>query len=66
MDIRLTLHPKTRTKLLHQCHHAYAVGDLRLGKRIEAILNYAEGDTYAEVGAHMNLSEQSVRNYVQA
>jgi transposase len=66
MDIRLTLHPKTREKLLRQCHQAYAAGDLRLGKRIEAILNYAEGDTYAEIGVHLHLSEPSVRNYVQA
>ena len=66
MDIRLTLHPKTRKMLTARCHNAYALGEVRLGKRIEAILNLAEERSVEEISEHLAVCEQSVRNYAKA
>jgi len=66
MQLRLTLHHKTRQALLRQWHDALALGDRRLVKRVEAILAVAAGESLEQISASLDLCEQSVRNYVQA
>jgi len=66
MRIRLNLEKNTRTGLLERLHQAYTIGQLRLVKRIHALLYIIKGETVAKVAEMMNLSEQSIRNYVKA
>ena len=65
MRIRLSLGKDKRNALLERLHQAYVVGQLRLIKRIHALLYVAEGKSVPEVAEILNLSEQSVRNYVR-
>jgi transposase len=66
MDIRLALHYKTRQALIRRSQDAFALGDMRLAKRIEAILYVAAGDSLELVSGRLRLCTQSVRNYVNA
>jgi transposase len=66
MYLRLTLHPKTRQALMHQWNDALTLGDRRLAKRVEALLAVAAGESLEQASASLDLSEQSVRNYVKA
>ena len=65
MRIRLSLGKDTLNALFERLHRAYASGQLRLIKRIHALLYVIEGKSVAEVAEILNLSEQSVRNYVK-
>ena len=66
MRIRLNLKPADYQKLCERLRRAYAQGQLRLVKRIHALLYILEGKAVAEVSAILGLSEQSVYNYVTA
>ena len=66
MHIRLTLSNTLREQLLLQLHQAYRRGHLRLLKRIHAFLYVSEGKPVSEVMAILQLSQQSVYNYVKA
>jgi transposase len=66
MNIRFTLHPATRKALLQRYRDARALGELRLAKRIEALLYLAEGDSLAEVSNQLAVCEQTLRNYLKA
>jgi len=66
MRIRLSLGKDKRNALLERLHQAYAIGQLRLIKRIHALLYIVEGKSVTEVAEILNLSEQSIRNYVKA
>jgi transposase len=66
MRIRLSLGKDTRDALLERLRQAYAIGQLRLIKRIHALLYIADGKLAATVAEILSLSEQSVRNYVKA
>jgi len=66
MHIRLTLSNTLREQLLLQLHQAYRRGHLRLLKRIHALLYVSEGKPVSEVMAILQLSQQSVYNYVKA
>lgn len=66
MRIRLSLGKDMLNTLLGRLHRAYAIGQLRLIKRIHALLYVIEGKPVAEVAEILDLSEQSVRNYVRA
>jgi transposase len=65
MRIRLSLGKDMLNALLERLHRAYAIGQLRLIKRIHALLYVIEGKSVAEVAEILDLSEQSVRNYVR-
>jgi transposase len=65
MRIRLSLGKDMLNALLERLHRAYAIGQLRLIKRIHALLYVLEGKSVAEVAEILSLSEQSVRNYVK-
>ncbi len=64
MRIRISLKSSHYEKLMEQLHQAYAKGQLRLVKRIHALLYIVDGKTVEEVAATLDLSEQSVYNYV--
>ena len=66
MRIRLSLGKDKKIALLERLHQAYVIGHLRLIKRIHGLLDIADGKSVAQVAETLNLSEQSVRNYVTA
>lgn len=66
MNIRFTLHPATRKALLRRYRDARDLGELRLAKRIEALLCLAEGDSWEDVSDHLAVCEQTLRNYLKA
>jgi transposase len=66
MRIRLSLGKDKMDVLLQRLHQAYAIGQLRLIKRLHALLYIIEGKPVAQIAEILNLSEQSVRNYVIA
>jgi transposase len=66
MRIRLSLGKDTIQALFERLHQAYAIGQLRLIKRIHALLYIGEGKAVSAVAEILSLSEQSVRSYVKA
>jgi transposase len=66
MNIRLSLRKGEREALLKRLHQAYARGELRLIKRIHALLYLIDGKTVAEVADILQLSLQTVYNYITA
>ena len=66
MHIRISLEKGTLTALLDLLRQAYVLGQLRLIKRVHALLYIAEGKAVPEVATILGLSEQSVRNYVKS
>lgn len=65
MHIRISLGRKSWMVLTKRLREAYARGQLRLIKRIHALLYILEGRAIAEVATLLGLSEQTVRNYVK-
>lgn len=66
MRIRLTLTSKQREQLIARLQQAYRRSHLRLVKRIHALLYVLEGKSVAEIVELLDLSAQSVYNYVIA
>lgn len=66
MRIRIRLTNGLRQALVEQLQQAYANGQLRLVKRIHALLYIADGWSIAEVVEVLHLGEQTVRDYVCA
>jgi len=66
MRIRIRLSNSSRKSLVERLHQAYAGGQIRLVKRIHALLALMEGKSVAEVAALLHLGEQTVRDYLQA
>jgi len=66
MRIRISLKSSDCEKLVERLRQAYANGQLRLVKRIHALLYILDGKSIDETAAILNLSEQSVYNYVKA
>ncbi len=60
MQIRIHLKSSYYKQLIERLHHAYANGQVRLVKRIHALLYIVDGKTVEEVAATLDLSEQSV------
>jgi transposase len=60
---RLTRIPFTRKQLYRRLQQAYASGDLRLVKRIHALLALAEGMSVHDVAEMLHVGEQTVRDY---
>jgi transposase len=63
--VSFTLHRSsfTRKQLYRRLQQAYASGDLRLVKRIHAVLAVAEGMSVQDVAEMLHLGEQTVRDY---
>jgi transposase len=63
--VSFTLHLSsfTRKQLYHRLQQAYASGDLRLVKRMHALLALAEGMSVQDVAEMLHLGEQTVRDY---
>jgi len=66
MRIRIRLTASLRQALVARLHSAYQNGQLRLVKRMHALLAIAEGKSVAEVAELLYLGEQTVRDYVCA
>jgi DNA-binding NarL/FixJ family response regulator len=62
--VSFTLHLSsfTRKQLSRRLQQAYASGDLRLVKRIHALLAFAEGMSVRDVAEMLNLGEPTVRD----
>jgi transposase len=63
--VSFTLHLSafTRKQLYRRLQQAYASGDLRLVKRIHALLALAEGMSVHDVAEMLHVGEQTVRDY---
>lgn len=66
MQIRIRIHNSLRKAVLERLKQAYALGSLRLVKRIHALLYLADSKTVAEVAEILHLGEQTVRDYFHA
>jgi transposase len=66
MRIRISLRKGEREALLKRLHQAYKQGEVRLIRRIHALLYFFEGKTVAEIVELLGLSGQTIYNYLQA
>lgn len=66
MPFKMRLSPSLRNSLVERLQHAYARGQVRLIKRIHALLHLASGTTIAAVAELLNLGEQTVRDSLAA
>lgn len=66
MQIRITLTNQTRKAVQAWLQQAYKAGDIRLVRRIHALLGLARGESVAEVATTLGLGEQTVRDYFHA
>lgn len=66
MYIRIRLSSQLRQTLIERLATAYTRGQLRLYRRIQALLYIVDGKTPAEVAELLPLTEQTVRNYVHS
>ena len=66
MQIRISLRKGELEALLERLQQAYARGELRLIKRIHALLSIIEGKGVSEVADLLKLSLQTIYNYVTA
>lgn len=64
--LRLRFSNETLLALYQRLHQAYAKGQLRLIKRIHALLHLNDGKTVAEVAEILQLSAQTIYNYIKA
>lgn len=64
--IRFQMKQQTLNSLYEHLQKAYAMGQLRLVRRIHAILYIIDGKDVAEVAAILKLSSQTIYNYVKA
>ena len=64
MHYRIRLTNISNQSLVEHLARAYRMADLRLVKRIHALLYVVDGYSFAEVGELLHLSEQTVRNYL--
>jgi transposase len=66
MHIRLSLRKGELEAILKRLQQAYARGELRLIKRIHALLYIIEGKSVADVAEILKLSLQTIYNYITA
>ena len=64
--IRIQVNNQILKSLYERLQQAYIMGQLRLVKRIHALLYVLDGKDASEVAEILNLSVQTVRNYVKA
>jgi len=66
MDMRIRLSQGLRQAVVERLQGAYVSGQVRLVRRIHALLSVIEGKPVEEVAAMLDLGEQTVRDYVNA
>lgn len=66
MRIRISLKPGDWERLLNCLHQAYAKGQLRLVKRIHALIDVLNGKAVEEIAKTLKLGESTVYGYVKA
>lgn len=66
MTVRLQVSNRVLNSLYEYLQKAYVMGQLRLVKRIHALLYIIEGKDVAEVALILTLSSQTIYNYVKA
>jgi transposase len=66
MRIRISLSSQCIEQLIERLHRAYTMGQLRLVKRIHALLYIREGKPVDDVSTILDLSPQTVDNYIAA
>lgn len=66
MNIRIRLRRDLRQAVVERLQQAYHSGQVRLVRRIHALLFIIEGKPVDEVAAMLDLGEQTVRDYVNA
>ena len=66
MNIRIRLSTACRQEIVERLQWAYKNGQLRLVRRIHAILAVVDGKSVEEVAAQFDLGVQTVRDYVKA
>ena len=66
MDIRISLNRSLRQAVTERLQRAYQSGQVRLVRRIHALLSVIEGKPVAEVATMLDLGAQTVRDYVNA
>jgi transposase len=66
--VSFTLHLSsfTRKQLYRRLQQAYSRGDLRVVRRIQALLALADNQSVQEVAAMLNLGQQTIRDYRNA
>ena len=63
---KLRFTPMTRQKIQAKLRLAYATQNVRLVRRISALLQLGQGDCVAQVAEQFDLGEQTVRDYLNA
>jgi hypothetical protein len=66
MSFPLHVSPFTRTQLYRRLQQAYGQGDLRVARRIQALLALADGLSVHEIALRLGLGDQTVRDYRHA
>ena len=66
MDFRIRLNQGLRQAVVERLQRAYESGQVRLVRRIHALLSIIEGKSVDEVAAMLDLGTQTVRDYVNA
>lgn len=66
MQFRIRLNKESRQEINERLQQAYRSGQIRLVRRIHAVLSVIEGKPVAEVAAQLGLGTQTVRDYVKA
>jgi len=66
MEIRIRLTRSSRQSITERLQQAYRSGELRVVKRIHALLGIIDGQPPTEVAELLHLHEQTVRAYVSA
>jgi transposase len=66
MQIRISICNSLRKSVYERLRQAYATGNLRLIRRIHALLQIADGQPLTNVAEMLNLGEQTVRDYIRA
>lgn len=64
MDIRIRLNPSLRQAVVERLQQAYACGQVRLVRRIHAVMFIVEGKSVDAVATMLDLGAQTVRDYV--
>jgi transposase len=66
MRIRVSLRKGEWQGLLERLQQAYGKGEVRLLRRIHALMYFFEGKSVAEIAELLKVSEQTIYNYVKA
>jgi len=66
MNISIRFTRPTIKSLIERLGQAYAAGDLRLVRRISALLGLAKGETVTEVAETVSVSRQTIHNWLKS